>query len=411
MIPNTEASSDTQTQPLSVCVINNIYPPFHRGGAEQVVVKTVEGLIAAGHRVILITSTPEEEHVETQGRLTIYRIHPKNVYFYTQAEHYHPLVRLLWHVVNVFHLSVASTIQGILQKEQPTIVHTHNLMGLSFFIPRMIRRLGIAHVHTVHDVQLVEPSGIILKEKEHTWRYTGWHSRIYTALVRGLFGSPHVVISPSKFLLKLYQERGFFSHSRTVLVRNPLTFQSVLPPQSRSHTKEVKYIYVGQIESHKGITLLIDAFMRINNPHIRLHVVGNGSLLAEIKKQSAPDSRITVYGRLERESLAALFMRMDMTIVPSLCYENSPTVIFESFSFGIPVLASNVEGIAELIEEGNNGMTFQPGNSASLEEKMLWSIEHRSEIAAMGKNTQRFLREITKEEYLTELLALYRGCI
>ena len=58
---------------MKVCVISNIYPPFHRGGAEQVVVKTVEGLDRAGHSVIVMTSTPEKNGIEKVGGITIYR--------------------------------------------------------------------------------------------------------------------------------------------------------------------------------------------------------------------------------------------------------------------------------------------------------------------------------------------------
>ena len=66
----------------------------------------------------------------------------------------------------------------------------------------------------------------------------------------------------------------------------------------------------------------------------------------------------------------SFFAKADITIVPSLCYENSPTVIFESFSYHTPVLASNIEGIAELIKEGENGLTFIAGNEASLLQKL-----------------------------------------
>lgn len=405
------ALSHNSSSALRVCLINNIYPPFHRGGAEQVVVKTVEGLRAAGHEVILITASPEGDTVEKQPGLTIYRFTPPNIYFYTKAHEHHAAMRMLWHLINLFHWPVAQRVKRIVQQEQPDIVHTHNLMGLSFLIPRIIASLQIPHVHTVHDVQLVEPSGIILKEKEHEWRYRGFPSKLYTAVVRWLFGSPHVVISPSKFLLKFYQERGFFPHSKGTVVRNPLTFTWHSSHEQRRDSTVMHFLYVGQIESHKGITVLVDAFLQLKEHHIVLHIVGSGSLLSSITKQTASDPRVVMHGRVERDELARLFSTIDMTIVPSRCYENSPTVIFESFSFGVPVLASNVEGIAELIDEEKNGMTFQPGDVASLQEKISWCIQHRQEVATMGQQTQAFLRDITKQEYISELIARYRECI
>jgi hypothetical protein len=71
----------------------------------------------------------------------------------------------LWHIIDIFHFASKNKIRQILQTEKPDLVHTHNLMGLGFLIPRLIKKMGLRYIHTVHDVQLVEPSGIILKQK------------------------------------------------------------------------------------------------------------------------------------------------------------------------------------------------------------------------------------------------------
>ncbi len=210
---------------MKICIINNIFPPYDRGGAEQVVVRTVEGLCAAGHEVVVITSSPNGEEIECAENLKIYRIHPRNIFFYTNAQHHHFFARFLWHVIDIFNFGTAAWIKKILLKEKPDIVHTHNLMGLSFLIPGVVRRLRIRHIHTVHDVQLVEPSAMILKEKEHGIRYNGLHTKLYSAILRRLMGSPQLVISPSNFLKEFYAERGFFRKSKFEIVRNPMTFE------------------------------------------------------------------------------------------------------------------------------------------------------------------------------------------
>lgn len=395
---------------MKICVINNIYPPYDRGGAEQVVVKTVEGLRAAGHDVVVITSTPERPMVLREDGLTIYRIHPANIFFYTDAHRHSILARLAWHLIDIFQITVAREVRRILAEEKPDVVHTHNLMGLSFLLPRLIRQIGYYHVHTVHDVQLVEPSAMIIKTEEHTWRYRGLPTRIYSALMRFLMGSPSVVISPSHFLLGFYTSRGFFPLSRTVVVRNPVTFsfhESARP----SPDSIFRFLYVGQIEEHKGVRLLVDAFMRVNAAQPRgaaeLHIVGNGSQLEMIKGVVRQDSAIRVYGRVEREALPGIFTQMDVTVVPSLCYENSPTVIFESFACGVPVIASNIEGIAELIVENENGRTFEAGQQISLEEELRWAIAHRSAVRDMGQHTKTSLSGLGLTAYISRLQEIY----
>lgn len=391
---------------MKVCVISNLYPPFVRGGAEQVVAKTVQGLKVEGHDVVVITSTPEQGSVQEEGGVTIYRLHPKNIFFYTDAHKHGIFSRLLWHLINIFHRGIASEVENILRDTKPEIVHTHNLMGLSFLIPRVIQKLGLRHLHTVHDVQLVEPSGIILKQKEMSWRYHGFPIQLYSALTKWLFGSPDVVISPSQFLLKFYHDRGFFSASKQVVLRNPLTVD-INPSESRELSGPICFLYLGQIEYHKGVLFLLNTFLQAKELRAELHIVGDGSCFKEVVEKARGDVRVRIYGRMDRKTLPQLFEKIDMTIVPSLCYENSPTVIFESFAFGVPVLASNIEGVAELIREGENGMTFEAGNSESLQKKMLSLAANKESVEFMSSQSSVSLAGLSSEEYMNNLIQLY----
>ncbi len=392
---------------MKVCIINNIYPPYHRGGAEQVVVQTVRGLRERGHMVVIITSTPHADEVTEENGVKIYRINPQNSYFYTDAHHYSVIARIGWHIENIWNTSVARRVDQIMREEKPDIVHTHNLIGLSFLIPKYIRKQKIRHVHTIHDVQLVEPSAMILKTKEKTFRYHGPHTALYSMITRKLFGSPEIVISPSKFLLDFYVARGFFKHSERAVVRNPLTFSDE-PMYEKKYNNKLMLLYVGQIEYHKGITVLIDAInslvLREEVPQFELHVAGGGSQLEEIQKHTK-GTYVHIHGRVEKEKLRELYKQADITVVPSLCYENSPTVIFESFSFRVPVLASRIEGIAELIEEGKNGITFEAGSVRELSDKMSWCITHREELKNMQKHIS--VPKTSNEEYIEALEKCY----
>ena len=394
---------------MKVCIINNIYPPYARGGAELVIERTVTGLTEAGHEVVVITSTPTQGSEENLAGAKMYWIHPQNIFFYTEAHKHAWLSRAVWHIIDIFNFGAAQKIRQILEKEKPDVVHTHNLMGLSFLLPRVIRSLNIRHIHTVHDVQLVEPSGMILKEYESTARYHGVPTRMYTALMRSLLGSPAVVISPSQFLREFYVKRGFFKNSQVEIVRNPLTFSLALENQSKNFGP-IKFLYAGQIEAHKGVLELVKAFTKLDaDTPAELHIVGGGAQLNAVQILAVNDSRIKIYGRVERKELPGIFQTMDLTVVPSLCYENSPTVIFESFASRVPVLASNIEGIAELIQEGENGLTFPAGDIVTLTEKLQWCKSHRTNLEQMSVNTQKSLHGLSLSEYVTRLEKIYRA--
>lgn len=394
---------------MKICLITNLYPPYSRGGAEHVVFKTVKGMLELGHKVVVITTSPDGESCHRDKNLSIYHFRPKNFFFYTQAHKHSSFMRLLWHIVDMFHFGSARYVERILKGEKPDIVHTHNLMGIGFLIPAVIRRLGIKHLHTVHDVQLVEPSGIILKLKEKDWRYNGLPTKIYIWFMKKLVGSPDVVISPSQFLLDFYTDRGFFKNSKKVMLRNPVSLDDVLV---ESHPyNHIRFLYLGQVEAHKGILFLVEAFMELcqaEDFQSELHIAGDGSEFKKIQEMSKECENIVLHGKVDRVELPKLFEQTDMTVVPSLCYENSPTVIFESFSFGVPVLASHVEGIAELIREGENGMTFETGNKEALKEKMEYCINNIDRIVEMGEKASLSVKGLSEMEYIEKLNVLYK---
>jgi Glycosyltransferase len=169
--------------------------------------------------------------------------------------------------------------------------------------------------------------------------------------------------------------------------------------------KGFHFLYLGQIEEHKGIDLLLDAFAGVD---AMLHVAGNGGLLDHIRGRAKVMDNVVIYGRVERDKLPELFHSVDVTVVPSLCYENSPTVIFESFAFSVPVLASKIEGIAELIDEDVNGFTFEAGNKNDLKEKII-ALSKRDDLATIANKAKEVLVDLTREKYISQLEEMYKG--
>ena len=141
----------------------------------------------------------------------------------------------------------------------------------------------------------------------------------------------------------------------------------------------------------------------------QLIIAGEGTYKEFVQKRATANKNITYLGFVSMEQLINCFGVVDALVVPSLCYENSPTVIFESLYFGVPVLASRIEGIAELIVEGENGLTFESGNLELLKQKMRWCLENRNELKEMSKKTTRSLVGLSTEIYIKKLIVLYHS--
>jgi glycosyltransferase involved in cell wall biosynthesis len=390
---------------MKIVIIHNLYEPYSRGGAEQVVKTTIDFLLSQGYKVVFITSTPGKNEILEENNLKIYHVKQINIFIFLDLYKHSFVAKFVWHLLDIFNFGIARKISKILQTEKPDVVHTHNLMGLSLLIPFAIRKSKIKHIHTVHDVQLVEPSGIILVGQEKKWRYAGCLMKMHIWIMKKLVDSPEIVISPSKFLLNFYKERGFFSNSSLEILANPLTLNVPKDFEKENH-EVVNFLYLGQVEEHKGIVMLLENFTKIKNAN--LHVVGDGSLLEGLKEKFANLENVKFYGRQGREELPNIFAKIDVTIFPSICYENYPSVIFESLSFGVPVLSANHSALLEFIEENKNGWLFDISKENDLYEKIQWCIKNKTDIKSMSDDLLKNFLLIKNNEYFEKLLRLFR---
>ncbi len=351
---------------MKIGIITNLYPPHARGGAENVIVRTIEQLLSMGHDIFVITGQPRSAGPgPTLGTLSIervYRFFPRNMYF-TLDDHKHRwVVRLLWHSIDAFSYHGAHVVRRVLRDEKPDVVITHNLKGIGLRIPNAIQQMDIPHVHIMHDLQLVIPSGLRMFGQEREPWFTKPMYAVYRAMCRARLGTPTIVISPSQFLIDEYRKVGYFQHTDVRFVPNPSPKPSgVLRNVQRSGP--LRLLFIGQLGYHKGLAFLLDAFAKYDGD-ARLHIVGGGPLRGLVEERSKHDTRIVYLGYTPQEEVLKCIAAVDAVVVPSLCYENSPTVIYEALSAGVPLIASQIGGVGELIQEGKTGFLFTPGNEA-----------------------------------------------
>lgn len=386
---------------MKVCLINNLYPPDVRGGAEVMVEALARGLQELGHEVVVI-ALGRARSVERNGRHAVYRIRPFNLFSFFQLGRVPTLLRLPWHVLDAFNLSGKRQVKKILLAERPGIVMTHNLKGISYLVPRLLRELGIRHVHTLHDIQLSRPSGLLIAGQEKPFLVLDLQ---YERICRHLFRSPAVVVAPSRWVADYHRTRSFFRRSKILVLPNPVPRLDPAPPLPREAVRgQVELLYLGQLERGKGIVFLLDTLDHLPRGNWRLRIVGTGSLAAEIERRTAGKPCYRYLGYVKRSSLRPIFNQTDFAIVPSLCYENSPTVIAESFSCGVPVIAADIGGISELVTDGVNGFTFAPGDTTSLSKVLLHYLDHPELIAPLQEGARQSRTSLDLKVYLQRIL-------
>lgn len=360
----------------------------------------------SGYDVFVITVGREIKKEEN-----IYYIKPQNIFSYIDINSKPVILRLFWWFFNIFNFSGKNQIKKILEAEKPDVVMTHNLTGISFLVPRLIKKMNLRHVHTLHDIQLAYPSGQLIYGKEKNFINTFFLRAGYEKLTRKLFGSPDVVISPSKWLLEFYTERGFFKNSRKEVVNNPVVTGEGIPrlqtaiEAARDDTSGTRFLFVGTVEEYKGVLFLIKTLKNISGNFV-LKVVGEGRDLEKARELAGGDDRFEFLGRKNKEELAEIYKNSDCLILPTLTYENLPTVVLEAFSFGVPVIASKIGGILELVEENKTGWLFEPGNAEELKQKIEALLSKPEEIDRMRGECLEKAEEFGVEGYINKLMKL-----
>lgn len=394
---------------MKICLINNLYKPFNRGGAESVVELTARGLINAGYEVFIIT---------TKSLLEKFKIYPecseqKIKIYYINSLYYNlnklPLfLRLFWHIIDMFDLGSCLKIKSILKKEKPNLVITNNLKGMTYLIPHLIKRRKIKHIHILHDIQLLHPSGLMIFNKERL--ISGFFAIIYQNICRWLFNSPQIVISPSFWLMKIHTSKEFFQKSKKIILPNPVyCADNRKIDLTKKNNNEFIFLYVGQIEEHKGILFLIKTFQILKSlkseSRAKLFIIGDGSLIEKARQLTKGNEDIIFLGRVGNEDVQKNMLKADAFIIPSLCYENSPKVIYEAFSCGLPVLGADLGGIAELLAN-NRGILFKPDNQDDLILKLQWMMHNKSGLAKISEAARQIAANCDLNNYLKTLLNL-----
>ena len=129
--------------------------------------------------------------------------------------------------------------------------------------------------------------------------------------------------------------------------------------------------FCGVLSPWKGLHIAVEA-VRGCSPEVELQIHGRDlepmfqDYIDGVRVLAEGDPRIRFMGAYEASEASRVFQEMDVLVVPSTWYENTPFVVLEAFAAGVPVLASDLGGLSEIVVEGVNGMLFPAGDAAGL---------------------------------------------
>lgn len=391
---------------MRIGIVSNLYPPNILGGAEIIVEKMAKSISQKGHDVCVITTSPDDdEHIEYRDDIKIYFINTTKIYPVYQQTSASSIKKPLWHLFDLWNNATKNRIKEILLKEKCQLVHVNNYKGLSLSCFKAGRELKIPVVFESHDFSLICPRANLIKGDNTLCKDRRFICNQYVNIQRRLLDdNVDLLITPSDFMIDKYHENGFFNNISCVKVPLGVEYER---HKAIKQYNNINITYIGTLGKHKGVHTLIDAFKKIEDDNITLNIIGKGYDEEEFKQMAKDDSRIVFHGFINNDNIKEYIDNANVLVIPSICYDNSPLVIYESFSRATPIIGSNIGGIPELVEDGLNGYLFEAENSDDLKEKLLKVINDTDKLKALEDNAFNSLSDESLNDMTEQIIREY----
>jgi glycosyltransferase involved in cell wall biosynthesis len=310
-------------------------------------------------------------------------------------------------LLSVWKPRVEAAFLRVLEEFRPDIVIFHHLVRLSMGLPRQTRKLGIPSIYYLHDFYPVCPSYSLLNHEGAlcaggtpiecagcllSTRYPKLPDFVQRTvpflgvpiLISRRFSSENLLhnvdlfVSPSAFLRDKLKELGF-NMERCRLIPYPADDRSIERERPKS-TEGLTFGYLGKISLKKGVSVLVKAFEQLDSVRLVIRGFSDDSEMEKFRQENPGSNAILEKFSSDRDEF---FRKIDVLIVPSVWYENQPNVIIEAFVHNVPVVCSNLGGMAEMVRDGAWGVVFRPGDAGDLAEKIRTLNENPSEVSRM----------------------------
>lgn len=295
-----------------------------------------------------------------------------------------------------------------LKKFQPQIVHIHNFFPiLTPAIYDACIAMGIPVVQTLHNYRTICPGALLMREGkvcEICIRQSPFKSvlhRCYRNSFIGTFAVARMVayhrrnqtwenkvnrfIALTRFGKMKFVEAGFPPEKISV---KPNFCNIKIPKKTNEEKSRKGCLFVGRLSREKGLRTLMAAWENLKLP---LRIAGDGPLIDQIKDANL--SNVSILGTLSPEQVSMEMSNAAFLVMPSEWYEGFPMVLVEAFAHGLPVIASRLGAMAEIVEDGRTGLHFDPGCSEDLAQKVEWLEAHPEECRQMGENALQVYEE------------------
>ncbi len=211
-------------------------------------------------------------------------------------------------------------------------------------------------------------------------------------------------IAPSEFVKQKLMQHGF-AEARIHVIPH---FQRLPQTPATAPGPDAPILYFGRLSPEKGVGDLIRAIRHVRA--VKLTIAGDGPQKEELQSlvRNLGLNNVTFAGHLSGADLDRAIAASRFTVLPSLAYETLGKSILESYAWGRPVIATDLGSRRELVDDGETGLLYEPGNITHLTEKIRY-LADRPELAdVMGASGRRVVEtRHTPERHYAAMTDVY----
>jgi glycosyltransferase involved in cell wall biosynthesis len=295
-------------------------------------------------------------------------------------------------------------VAAAIKEFSPALVHVHNFFPLlSPSIYDACAKAGLPVVQTLHNYRLLCASGQLTRNAApcekciHGAYYWGVVHKCYQNSLLGSYFVARMLwthlrrntwqekvacyITPSRFMKSKFIEAGL--PDEIIHVKpNFVPENKDVPPLDITAPRR-SALFAARFSQEKGVHLVLQAWDGLDVP---LRMMGDGPLAGFVHEKATP--AMTLIGWQPIETLIDELRRAEMLLMPSTWYEGFPVTLALALANGLPIIASRLGAMAEVVEDGKTGLLFTPGNALDLREKVVWAFNNPARMREMGANAR-----------------------
>ena len=320
------------------------------------------------------------------------------------------------------HVGMDCAFEQLVMDIKPDVAHIGHLNHLSTGFVDVLKKLNIPIVFTLHDFWLMCPRGQFLtrsigkennfevcagqennkcasncyrvyfsgREENENQELAQWSNWVKNRMIetKSIINKVDLFIAPSKYLMNRFVSDFNVPKNKIIYLDYGFPTEYLIQSDKSNERTNFTFGYIGTHILSKGINLLINAFLQLEQPAtLKIYGRQDGQSTNALKQMAAGSkNKIEFAGEYINHNLANdVFSKVDCIVVPSIWAENSPLVIHEAQACKIPVITANYGGMSELVQHKVNGLLFEHRNIDSLAEQMKYAIRNPELLQQLGE--------------------------